>query len=144
MQNVKLIPFKKEHVEVMDVRDHEKNVLGDGRLLPVLEKSIAVTGITDGRIIACGGVTPFGTGNADIWLIPSIWIPQYAPIFVKHLRKWLFKIREDLALVRMQSACLDDELHGNWMQFLSFEREGTMKKYFNDTDYALWGRTTWD
>lgn len=140
----RLIPFKKEHLEVMDVREHEMAVLGFSDHISNLEKSsIAITGITDGRVICCGGVMPFGTGNAEVWLIPSIWVSKYPIIFQKTLKKWLLNVRNDLALTRMQTACINDDMHNNWMQNLGFEREGLMRNYFNGVDYAMFGRTIW-
>lgn len=137
----RLIPFKKEHLEIMDVRDHEKAFLTIQGLIEYMERSVAVTGIIDGRIIGCGGVSPFAMGNAEIWLVPSVYVTEHTVEFSKAVRKWLFQIREDLALNRMQTDCLDDDLHNGWMTFLGFDREGTRKRYFNGKDYGIWGKT---
>lgn len=103
--------------------------------------SVACTGIIDGRIICCGGVIPHKTGNSDIWLLPSAYVSSVKLTFVKELRKWLFGVRENLQLNRMQTYCLNDDLHTRWMTFLGFEKEGVMRKYFQGQDYAIWGRT---
>jgi len=137
----RLIPFKKDHLECMDVRDHERAVLAMTTHLDVLQNSIAVTGIYDGRVVCCGGVLPFANGNAEIWLIPSIYVREYKKVFCKELKDWLFDVRDKLALIRMQSACINDELHTEWMEYLGFTKEGVMAKYHNGMDYAMWGRT---
>jgi hypothetical protein len=140
----KIVPFKVEHLECMDVRPHELNLLDVNKLMALKESSIAVTGMIDGRIVCCGGVTPFGNGNAEIWLIPSVWVDKYKMTLCKALVKWLLQVREDLALSRMQTACLNDTLHSEWMTFLGFEKEGIMKNYHGGVDYAMWGRTKWE
>ena len=125
----------------MDIRHHEASLLAHKEHLETLEKSsIACTGIINGVVMACGGVSPFMNGNAEIWLIPSMHLKEDSFLFARHLRRWLFGVREDLALTRMQTACIDDDLHCNWMMFLGFEKEGTMRKYHNGKDYIMWGR----
>ena len=141
--NYKLVKFKKEHLEVMDLRPHEETLLKQTDYAQYLEQSVAVTGIVDGRIVCCGGLNIMPGGNADIWLIPSIHVKRHAKLFVKVLRDWLAEKREDFQLSRMQTICLNDELHNRWMKFLGFEKEGVLKKFCNDTDYVIYGRTEW-
>jgi hypothetical protein len=124
----------------MDLRPHEESILGDEQNAILEASSVACTGIADGRVVACGGVAPFGNGNANIWLIPSIYVEQYKTAFATHVLRWLMGVREDLALNRMQSACLADDLHDGWMTFLGFEKEGVLRKYHNGLDYHMWGR----
>lgn len=124
----------------MDIRDHERSLLVGNSLQNVQDNSIAITGMHNGRIICCGGVIPMNNGNAEIWLLPSIWVSSVRFTFVKELRKWLFGVRQDLALNRMQTTCLSDDLHNRWMSFLGFEKEGVMRKYHNGVDYSIWGR----
>lgn len=124
----------------MDVRPHERSVLDMVGHVATLENSIAITGIADGRVVCCGGIIPFGNGNAEIWLIPSIYVKDYKVLFCKELGKWLFGLRTDLSLNRMQTSCIDDATHTNWMEYLGFTKEGTMRRYFNGVDYNMWGK----
>jgi hypothetical protein len=141
LSDVKIIPFKKEHLECMDIRPHEQALVQDIEAMAQLEKnSVACTGLYKGVLICSGGVTPFGNGNADIWLIPSVHVANVTFVFARHLRRWVFGVRKDLALSRMQSACIDDDLHNNWMSFLGFEKEGVMKKYHGGVTYNMWGQ----
>lgn len=138
----KIIPFKAEHLECMDMRAHEKELVSGNNVMKSVEHgSIAVTGMIDGRIICCGGIVPLNNGNSEIWLIPSIYVSSVTVTFCRELRKWLFGMRESLGLQRMQTACLNDDLHNRWMKFLGFEKEGVMKKYSNGVDFAMWGKT---
>lgn len=137
----KIIPFKAEHLEVMDMREHEQSLCSDMNKMAMLASgSVARTGIVDGRILCCGGVTPFLTGNASIWLIPSVYLQEKSLEFSRELRKWLFQVREDLALCRMETECIDDDLHNRWMTFLGFDCEGVKRKFYMGKDYKVWGR----
>lgn len=139
--DVRLIPFKKEHLECMDMRPHEAALLTDTENLVPLERgSVACTGIIDGRVIACGGLTPVSTMAADIWLIPSIYASAHKVTFARRIKRWLFDVRAELALSRLQSYCLDDGLHNAWMTFLGFEKERNIKEHHNDKTYNYWGR----
>lgn len=123
------------------MREHEAGLIKNTQHLEALESSsVACTGIVDGVVMCCGGVSPFLNGNAEIWLIPSAYVAENPTVFARHLKKWLFAVREDLALTRMQTACLDDDLHNQWMTFLGFEKEGVLRKYHNGIDYNMWSR----
>ena len=138
------VPFKKEHLEVMDLRQHEADLLRDTDYAASLESGVNCTGLVDGRIICCGGVMVLHGGTANIWLLPSVHIDKATKTFVKGLREWLFTVREELGLYRMQSACVDDELHNRWMRSLGFKIEGVLNKFFDGNDYVMYARTQWD
>lgn len=139
MYQIKTIPFKKEHVEVMDVRAHELRLLNDG-LLDYLQSGVAFTGIVDGRIISCGGLNMLGYNNADLWQIPSVYVDTMTIAYAKYIRKWVLDMKRKFQLDRMETLCVDDSLHDRWMKFLGFEREGVKRRYIEGQDYALWGR----
>jgi hypothetical protein len=137
-----LIPFKKEHLEIMQIRQHEREVLA---LSPVfgetLEQStVSRSGIIDGRIIACGGVNVTLFGSGELWLIPSIYLKEHGITYLRFVRDWLDDVVKSFNLTRMQTASIDDDLHNKYMQFLGFEKEGKMKQYALGKDYCSWGR----
>lgn len=139
---IKIVPFKVEHLDVMDMRGHEKQFCSNKQQMKILQDvSIACTGVGDGRILCCGGVTPTLPGVGSIWLIPSEYIQDSIIHFSRNLRDWLFQVREDLALHRMETDCIDDDLHNRWMEYLGFTNEGKKLKYFLKKDYNMWGRT---
>lgn len=134
----KIIPFKVDHIDCMDVRDHEKRFNVEG--LKALEGKVSFTGIIDGRIISCGGLVMYSETGAELWQIPSIYVKQYAGQYARHIKKWLAEISADLGLKRMETISLDDPLHNRWMTFLGFEKEGVKKQFLNGADYAVWGK----
>lgn len=136
---IKLIPFKKEHIECMEVREHEKHLL-DGELLTIFEQGLAFTGMIDGRLISCGGLLLKPFGNADIWQIPSVYVKDVKLSYCKVIRKWIEEQAQELALNRLETISLDDGLHDRWMRFIGFEKEGVKRRYIKGKDYAMWGR----
>jgi hypothetical protein len=136
---IKIVPFKKEHIDCMEVREHEKYLI-DSEILEMFESGMAYTGIYDGRIISCGGLLLKPYGNADIWQIPSIYIKDVRLSYCKIITKWIKEQAHDLALNRMETISLDDGLHNRWMRFLGFEKEGVKRRLINGKDYAMWGR----
>lgn len=137
-----LMPFKKEHLEVMTMRTHESDVMAlSPNIGDILEQStVSRTGVINGRIIACGGVSKNIYGSGEVWLIPSIFVSDHKVKFLRTVMDWLDDVCRCYDIKRLQTACIDDELHNNYMLFLGFEKEGTMKKYALGQNYNLWGR----
>lgn len=137
-----LIPFKKEHLEVMEIRQHERDLLALSEHFPtILENSTsAITGMINGRIICCGGLSITIFGSAEIWLIPSMFVIDHKIEFLKGVNEWLETMREKYNIKRMQTVAVDDKLHNNYMLFLGFEKEGVMRQYALGKDYCAWGK----
>lgn len=136
---VRLIKFRKEHLDCVDMREHERSVIRDD-LIDGLESGACVTGLYNGRIITCGGICPTNYGNADIWQIPSIYVNDVNITYCKYIKKWIKKTVEELSLRRLETICLNDDLHDRWMSFLGFSKEGIKRKWVLERDYALWAR----
>ena len=137
----KIIPFKIDHIDCMDIREHEMKF--NKEMLAHLEGKMSITGVIDGRVISCGGITPYSDTAAILWQLPSIYVEQYAVPYARFIRKWLDETADNLGIKRMETACIDDRLHNRWMQFLGFEKEGVKKQYLFGLDYSMWGKL-WD
>ena len=135
---MKIIPFKKEHLECMDMRDHEKDFV-DIEDMSVFE-GCAITGILDGRIISCGGMLIEKYGCAYVWQVPSIYVSSVQKSYCRVVKEWLDSKIEEYMIHRLESVCLNDDLHNRWMLFLGFEKEGIKKSYYNGQDFAMFGR----
>lgn len=145
MSKARIIPFKVEHIEVMDIRDYELNTsfsLENVQAgLKVFENSRkAGTIICEGKVIAIMGVQDLWPGVCELWVIPSKYLHDYALPFARTIRKAMSSgILNSYRRVQIQA--LDDELHNRWLRFLKFEKEGTLRKY--DTlgnDMNMWAR----
>lgn len=134
----RIVPFKVEHLECMDMRTHEKNLLQDSKAVHLLaQASCAETMIEDGRIIGCGGYVPVnGQSKAIVWLIPSIYTQQAKPDALRYVFCWVKNISKHFAVLETYS--VEDDLHNKWMKYLGFTKENVIKQYYNNVDYGLW------
>lgn len=138
---IKIVPYKKEHVELMNLREHEKELLKDKAMYEFLEGGIASTATSDGVVVCSYGIMPQIKGVATIWLLPTIYVESKESLKVaRGAKAWIEQMQEDLGLHRMETACVADELHDRWMTFLGFECEGVKRKYCGGQDYNMWGR----
>lgn len=122
------------------MREHENILFQNPHFAQALEGSIAYTAIKDGVVMCAYGVMPYIKGIGEIWMIPSVYLQKEALRLGRRAKLWLEDTREDLALNRMETLCLDDDLHNGWMTFLGFECEGTKRKYWAGKDYKMWSK----
>ncbi|MBR1625643.1 MAG: hypothetical protein IJ681_00695 [Bacteroidales bacterium] len=145
MSKAIVIPFKAEHVEVMDVRDYELNttftLANVQTALKVFEMSKkAGTIICEGRVIAIMGVQDLWPGVCELWVLPSKYLHEYVFQFSRTILKAMNSGILN-GYHRIQIRATDDELHNRWLKFLKFEKEGTLRKYDNlGNDMNIWAR----
>lgn len=137
---IKKVPFKKQHLDLMMLRDHEDRLFANEGIVAALEGSIAEVAIADGIPVCAYGIAPYLGDMAEVWLIPSVYTKDYAVKLARDTREWLEEMHIDLKIRRMETLCLDDDLHNRWMAFLGFECEGVKRQYYNGVDYKMWGR----
>lgn len=136
----KVIHFSPEHLDCMQMREHEAKLCEDREGVAELAKrSVAKTALLDGRIICCWGHVDTYHGTAELWLIPSVYLPKMPLSFYKGVKSHLDAIADGFN--RVQTHCIHDNLHNRWMKFLGFTKEGVLKKFWHGADYAVWGRT---
>lgn len=145
MTKAKIIPFKVEHIETMEIRDYELQTTFQLANIQVglkifEERKTAGTIVCDGRVIAVMGFHELWPGVCELWVIPSKYLSEYALSFARTIRRAINTgILDNFHRVQIQAK--DDELHNRWLKFLHFEKEGTLKKY--DTlknNYNIWAR----
>jgi hypothetical protein len=137
----RIIPFKVDHLDVMDMRAHEAALCKDKQRMELLALTgDCVTGMHNGRVMCVGGINKYDFGVANIWLVPSIYIHEASLEFSKAVKRWLREKVQGHHIRRTSSDCIDDDLHNRWMEFLGFEREGYRKNYIGDTNYVMWGK----
>lgn len=142
----KIVPFRAEHIELMELRDYEKELFEMGlgnKLVALAEIGMGGTLLHDGRIIGAFGYMELWQGVYEVWIIPSIYVSQYATIFGKRVKKLLDTIAKTHEVHRFQTTSPSDALHDKWMRFLGFECETPdgMKNYtVNKNEYKMWSR----
>lgn len=148
MSDIIIVPFDPHHIQVMDIRDIEKETtfsLPDAyeRILDSTQnvKGEAGTFLYEGRILCCAGFRIIWPGVIEGWIIPSIWV-KTAPIsFAKYMRRYVESIAKSFRCHRFQTASPDDPFHERWMNWMKFQKEGTMRNYtHNKKTYCLYSR----
>jgi hypothetical protein len=143
---IKVIPFKAEHVECMDVRDYENKTVCS---MPQFSAAVkqwedsknAATIINDGRILAVMGFMVLWQGVCEVYILPSKYISKYPHAFARCLKKVLSSGAFN-TFHRIQLRALKDDLHSRFNKFLGFEKEGTFKKYDSEgNDFVMWAIT---
>jgi len=136
----KLYPFKKEHLDLMDIRPHEKAVLENFTDLSVLEGPFSFTGVHEGVVLSVGGISNITPDCMSLWQIPSVYVDKHVLVYGRKITEWIDEVAKKTSAKRMETVTLNDDLHIRWMEFLKFEKEGIKRKMLNGMDYIMWGR----
>lgn len=135
-------PLRHEHLERFEMREHEQKNMPSNYLDLICNHAVADALIgKDGEVVAILGYFILWNGVAEVFVVPSKSVCDYAVMFVWHVRKELDRIMIDHNLRRIHSNSLADDRTDRWMKLLGFQKEGTMKGYAaNGDDYNVWAR----
>ena len=147
MSELKVIQFKVQHMELMDIRNHEKELIFGQP--GILERLGSIESLCDagtitykGIVLGVMGSMEWWPGVCEVWIIPSIYVKDHGVVFAKHVKRWLQKIEEVYKVHRIQVTALDDPFHDRWIEFFGFKSEGVLKKYSRlKQNYKMWART---
>ena len=142
---MKVIPFHREHLKLIEAREYERDhlipFLTDGFLDRIEQLPFSYTVFEDGRVITCIGCLPLWPGVLEAWQIPSVYVAEYLRPYCRTIRGLLDGAAERTEVWRIQTFSPADELHDRWMAFIGFEVEGTLKEYSRlKKDYRIWAR----
>lgn len=125
----------------MDLRQHESQVYGKERLCRLVCISICVTYFVDGKILALVGYMEKWAGVLEVFVIPSIHVPQHGHVFVRMVKRALDELFECLPIHRMESSAWATKASDKWMETLGFTCEGTLVNYTPEKiTYKMWAR----
>ena len=142
MSKVKIVPFHLNHLDVMDIRESERELIAckQEAIKAIAQQSAITTIIYNGVILAVMGAYMLWDGCYEVFVIPSSYAPMYPKAFCKQAKFYADTLLETGAR-RLQTSSVADATHDRWMTFLGFEKEGTMKQYSIDgQDFCLWAR----
>lgn len=145
MAATKLIGFKKEYLELADVREYEKDLLSNPDSLEMLEARAnmgdSYTLMHDGRVLAFAGLFFIHEGVAEVWIIPTGYMYKFPRVFARNMRDLFQQYIDTGRIHRFQTLCQDDAMISRWMEWLGFECEGVLRQYSQDKkDYRQYAR----
>lgn len=142
----KVIPFKIDHLDLLELRENERATLAisgsvKDSLQFLADEQTGGTIFGDGRAICVLGYYQLWQGLYQVWIIPSKYMRQYRVQVCRFVKDLLDSFVKTHEVHRLQTACLDDELHTRWMTYLGFVSEGVMERYTVDRkNYRMWRR----
>lgn len=100
------------------------------------------TYISNGHVIAVGGVAPLWPGVGEGWVVCSAKVFDHGVGVARSTRGLLDEMAANHNFHRIQSAVLTgNERLERFAKFLGFQREGIMRRYGTDQkDYAIFAR----
>lgn len=142
----RIIPFDASHLQLIEMRDIERvQIAADPKSSQKFEALDAShqggTLFHDGRIVAFIGFFEMWPGVFEVWAWPSVYVEQYATIYLRTVKRFVGDIEKTFNPHRLQTTALADDTHDKWMEFLGFQHEGYLKQYSIDRrDYRIWAR----
>lgn len=148
-KQIKIIDFHPEHLNLMDVREHEiENVLAlkncKEKLELLTDSGVSGTILYDGKILGVMGIFDMWKGVCEVWVLPSNNISQHKLIFARVIKKYLKNILDLKFYKRIQVTALNEKLHNRFFRWLDFDLEtpGGMKNFsFTNCNYNMWSIT---
>ena len=147
MNNVRRVPFKVEHLDLMDLRQQERDSYLDdpsfsGRVLAMEHAATAETVIIDGCLVCICGALPLWEGVIEVFIIPSEHVRKFAKSFAGVVKQYVEALPSLFPKThRIQTVAIDDEVHSSFLEWCGFEQEGLLKRYTkNKLDYKQWAK----
>jgi hypothetical protein len=144
MTKIKAIPFKKEHFNLMDIRERELKVLEKStdvqkKLEAIENYHSAMTVLLEGVVLGVVGFVPTIPGTLEVFLIPSKYVSENNIAFARLLKYYKKEVMPAYDWHRLQMIAPDDELHCRWAKFLGFEKEGVMRQWgYHKENHVMW------
>lgn len=138
---VNVVPCEKAHLDLIDLRTRESEDITREILENVVESSVAVSVITEGRVVAILGYFEQWAGVYEVFLVPSTYLKTYAKSVLPLIKMYLDRLFKEHGAHRLQSSAHDDLQTDVFMEYIGFECEGVLRKYSaNKQDYKMWAR----
>ncbi len=148
-KKLKIIPFQIEHLDWMDIREHEvENILSvknyKEKIKAVTLVGTSLTVICNHTILCALGVLDIYDGVCEIWMLPCKSILQHKLSFAKITKNFIDQLWEMGYYNRIQVAALADDFHNRYFSWLGFKIEtpNGMKNFtIKKCTYNMWSRT---
>lgn len=135
---IKVIQFNPQHLNLMELRNTEREgafSLPDfmERMDVVTKGSVqAATFLLDGKILFAAGFHQLWPGVLEVWMVPAACIKTAPMLFGRMIKRYVDNIAVDFKAHRIQTTSHDDPFHERWMNFLGFQKEGTLRAFTYD------------
>ncbi len=136
---IKGIPFRAEHFEVLEMRQHEREILNIQELAKAILHGHANTYIIGPDVLCIAGYVQKWEGVLEVYIVPSKHINKYALAFQRLVKETLDRWLIDNH--RLQTASISNVDSDRWMESLGFKCEGILEQYTClRQDYKQWAK----
>ena len=147
--SLSVVPFRSYLLRLMDLHEQDQKHLDQmpeyvSYLDSATKDSYGYCVLDNGRPVLCFGVSPQWYGVAELWMIPDKHLlRKHRFIFHRGANNFMRYLMEELNLHRIHVTVLADDLRAlKWIESISFQREGVLKKYtFDKKDMIMYSRT---
>ena len=147
--SLSVVPFRSYLLNIMDLHEHDQAHLDQmpeyvSYLDSATKDAYGYCVLDNGRPVLCFGVSPQWYGVAELWMIPDTKLVSKNKIrFHRGALRFMDLIMEELNLHRIHVTVLASNIKAlKWIESISFEREGVLKKYtFDKKDMIMYSRT---
>ena len=143
----KLVDFVPGHADDLQSRPDVQKYAEVGAMKNDTIKQMAVAGqafslLTNGHLIASGGVYPIWSGFGEAWFLSSGMGAKHKRPVIVQLKKHIDALSKEHEYHRLQATARKDwKVAQRFLEFLGFEREGLMRNYGPDnSDHFLYAR----
>lgn len=142
MSRLQLQPTIFSDLALIELRMFERNALDAGKLHAIANACMCWTAIYNEKILAIIGFREVMRGVLEVFVIPSIHVPDYPQVFVRGVLRLLNRVSEDIPDVhRMHTFSVANDETDRWMEVLGFKCEGVLEKWDSAKhNYKLWAR----
>ena len=143
IKKLEVVPFKKEHLSLLKVRDFELYRMEHIQQFPeVYEHSAGYSVFDNSKLIFCAGVIPYWKGVGEAWIVCDACVKHYIRELYFYTKLYLDRIVDRYKLHRVQSSVMVDYQPGHrFLERMGFRREGLMRQYdWQGKDYYLYAR----
>lgn len=141
MDNIKIIPFALDHVDLINHKIHYPSLAELKSEINIYEDSgeKGVTCLIDDRVIFSCGLKRVNSGVGHVWVVPSVYCDKYKIFTYKTIKDLLEKHAKEFRLHRIQTTIEPEFV--KWIEFLGFERESVLKRVKADkTDLFFYAK----
>lgn len=124
-------PFNIAHIDLINTKINYPSIEVLKEEVYPLECDEAFTYIVDDKIIFACGLKWMRQGVGHCWVIPSVYVDNYAKSFYMEVRKLLDELSKKMGFHRVQTT-IADNCFVSWIEKLGFHRESVLEKITHD------------
>jgi len=141
------VPFITEHADDLQSRPDVHKYAEIGAMTKEMVKQMTVKGqafslLTNGHLIASGGIYPIWSGFGEAWFLSSGMVANHKRPVIVQLKNHMVELSKEHGYHRIQATARKDwKIAQRFLEFLGFEREGLMRNYGPDkSDHYMYAR----